>query len=197
MKKAIVAGLVIAMVVGLGLTFDGPNGNGAPSGYHKNLNIIGVPNDKNENYTGGNGSVVFVDRTGSTTFYVQGGNSYEIRDHDGTDGEVGTGPNPLSPDYEPGIIFPYDAAITGQTWRVQIWVRLVGPTDPGNTADWSSYYWDGAFWQPWASFTLSKSSKFSLKTAQLLANGYENMMWELDPGTKFRICQMRIYFLDE
>jgi len=38
--------------------------------------------------------------------------------------------------------------------------------------------------------------KFTEKTSALLADGYQDMMWELDPQTKFRICQMRIYLLD-
>src|SRR5439155_583967 len=37
-------------------------GNGAPSGSHYNLNIIGVSHDKNANMDQGSGSVIFVDR---------------------------------------------------------------------------------------------------------------------------------------
>ncbi len=36
-------------------------GNGAPSGAHYTLNIIGVPKDKSPNFTGGNGHRIFVD----------------------------------------------------------------------------------------------------------------------------------------
>jgi hypothetical protein len=218
MKKVIIASVIFAMVVGLGIAFaakpgndlDGYNGNGAPSGYHKNLNIIGVPNDKNENYTGGNGSVVFVDRTGPTVFYVGGGDHYEIVDHDGTDGYVGankppsvdgTSPNPdTDQDYWAGIIFPYNAAYEENpeinTWRVQIWMRLVGPMDEKNNAKWSPYYWDGAYWQPITEpFTISKTKKFSLRTSDLLKDGYKDVYWLFEPGDKFRNCQMRIYFL--
>src|SRR5216117_4021091 len=35
-------------------------GNGAPSGPHYNLNIIGVSHDKNPNMDGGSGNVIFV-----------------------------------------------------------------------------------------------------------------------------------------
>src|SRR5437764_4068738 len=35
-------------------------GNGAPSGSHYNLNIIGVSHDKNPNMDGGSGNVIFV-----------------------------------------------------------------------------------------------------------------------------------------
>ncbi len=184
----VAAGMVLSMVSML--AFAGPKGNGTPSGAHENINIIGVNNEKNENYTGGNGSTIFVSRTGSTQFYVHGGSSFAILDHDGTDGKVGTGLE------DPGLVFPYNAAIAEQTWRVQIWVRLLGPKS--SEVNWTSYYYDaaGATYVLWSSFTLSKSSKFTEKTGDLLANGYQDMLWELDPVTKFRLCQMRIFLLD-
>jgi len=163
-------------------------GNGAPSGQHYNLNIIGVPNQKNENFDGGEGARIFVLRTGTTTFYVHGGTSYQILDHDGTDGYVGWSRG------EPGIIFPYDATAS-PTWRVQIWVRLQGPLN--SEVHWISKYWDGSNYVLWDEFTLKKDapSKFTEKTSSLLADGYQDMLWILDPVTKFRICQMRIYLL--
>jgi len=165
-------------------------GNGTPSGPHCNLNIIGVPNAKNSNFDGGNGARIFVSRTGSTQFYVHGGSAYQILDHDGTDGKVGSN---LA---EPGIIFPYDATVVDHTWRVEIYVRLLGPK--GSEVDWTSYYYDtvGETYVLWSSFTLTKDTKFQLKTGDLLANGYQDMLWQLDPVTKFRICQMRIFLLD-
>jgi hypothetical protein len=39
-------------------------GNGAPSGSHYNLNIIGVPKDKTADMTGANGHVIFVQLNG-------------------------------------------------------------------------------------------------------------------------------------
>ncbi len=162
-------------------------GNGAPSGAHYNLNIIGVPNPKNDNFDGGNGARIFVDRTGSTMFYVHGGDSYQVLDRDGTDGKVGTGLT------DPGIIFPYDETAS-PTWRVQIWLRLVGPKDSSVT--WTSEYWDGSTYVFYATFNLDKSSKFSLHTSDLLKDGYQDMLWTLDPVTNFRVCQMRIFLLD-
>ncbi len=186
MKKILAIVLAIAMVATLtaGVAFAG-NGNGAPPGQHYNLNIIGVPNVKNANYSGGQGSVIFVSRTGSTMFYVNGGSSYEILDHDGTDGKVGTSIT------DPGIVFPYDP-VSG-TWQVAIYVRLLGPQ--GSQANWTSWYYDstGSIWVLYASFSLTKNTKFQLKTSSLLATGYQNMLWQLDPVTKYRICQMRIY----
>ncbi len=189
----VVAGLVLGMVSMFASA--GPNGNGAPSGFHENINIIGVKNPKSDNYSGGNGSTIFVDRTGSTQFYVQGGSSFQIVDHDGTDGFVGSGGKPTDSDYVPGLIFPYDATAT-PTWRVQIWVRLQGPKD--SSVYWTTKYFDGSEWAYWSEFPLRKDtpSKFTEKTSQMLADGYENMLWVLDSKTNFRICQMRIYLLD-
>lgn len=163
-------------------------GNGAPSGQHYNLNIIGVPNPKNVNFDGGNGARIFVDRTGTTQFYVHGGDSYQVLDRDGTDGKVGSGLN------DPGIIFPYDE--TSGTWQVQIWMRLVGPK--GSEVQWTSYYYDtaGATYVLYDTFSLEKSSKFTVHTSELLADGYQDMLWELDATTNFRVCQMRIFLLD-
>ena len=174
------------------------NGNGAPSGKHYNLNIIGAPKDKRnwDGDSGGNGARIFVDRTGQTVFWVGNGTSFAITDHDGTDGKVGTGIE------DPGIIFPYNPLETEHTWRVEIYIRMVGPK--GSGSDWASYVPGGTGftdpngdeWGLWDSFSLAKGEKFQLKTGSLLANRYEDMLWTLNPTGKFRICQMRIYLLD-
>lgn len=193
MKKSIVLaiGLILAsLTIMSAFAATATTGNGAPSGPHMNLNIIGVPNPKSENFDGGNGARIFVLRNGQTQFYVHGGDSYAVLDHDGTDGKVGTSLT------DPGIVFPYDATVVDHTWRVEIYVRLLGPK--GSEATWTSYYYDavGATYVLWDSFTLTKDTKFALKTGSLLANGYQDMLWELDPVAKYRICQMRIFLLD-
>ena len=61
-------------------------GNGAPSGPHYNLNIIGVK-DKNANLTGGNGRRIFVKLWGSDTkILLQEGPDFAVLDANGTDG---------------------------------------------------------------------------------------------------------------
>jgi hypothetical protein len=191
MKKILAIVLAVAMVASIaGIAFAqvAETGNGAPSGAHYNLNIIGVPNEKVD-FDGGNGARIFVSRNGPTTFYVNGGTSYEVLDRNGTDGEVGWSRT------QPGIIFPYDATAT-PTWRVQIWVRLEGPQ--GSSVQWTSAYFDGTEYVLYDQFTLTKdkSTKFTEKTGQLLADQYQDMLWTLDQKTNFRICQMRIYLLD-
>jgi len=72
-------------------------GNGAPSGSHFNLNIIGVSHDKNPNMNGnGSGNVIFVDlgsRTGDAVttkiLLSQAADGvFEVLDKNGTDGEA-------------------------------------------------------------------------------------------------------------
>ncbi len=197
MKKIVVAILVVAMLIVAAVptvVMAGTNGNGAPSGQHYNINLIGAPNEKNTNFDGGEGARIFVKRTGSTLFWVHGGDSFAIMDRDGTDGKVGSGIA------DPGIIFPYTGTpgVDGQ-WRVQIYLRQVGPA--GSGSDWTSYIpggddfvdENGQGWEYYDSFSLTKSSKFSVRTSELLSDSYQDMLWKLDPTGKFRICQMRIY----
>lgn len=164
-------------------------GNGAPSGKHYNLNVIGVPNQKNANFDGGQGSRIFILRTGVTQVYVHGGTSYAVLDHDGTDGVVGTDR------LNPGLILPYDAG-ADPTWRVKIYVRLLGPVD--SSIKWKVEYWDGSEWVLISEFTLNreKPAKFSLKNSQILADGFEDILWTWDEKQNFRIMQMRLYLMD-
>jgi hypothetical protein len=60
-------------------------GNGAPSGTHYNLNIIGVSNGKNANMSGGDGHRIFVPLSGSTKIGLTEGD-FAVLDANGTDG---------------------------------------------------------------------------------------------------------------
>ena len=200
MKKIVAVGLAVVMLLtltGTALAAKPPgkidSSNGAPSGAHYNLNIIGLPKgveydkDLNDNFTGGNGARIFISRKGTTQIYVQGRDEpFQILDHDGTDGVVGAAGYPGTP----GIILPYD----GGVYKCDVYVRLVGPK--GSSIKWQgAYYYDGDYVPIGTGFTLSKDggTKFSLKNLDLLADGYENLLWTLDNKTKFRICQVRIY----
>ncbi|HEX6845495.1 MAG TPA: hypothetical protein VF144_00890 [Chitinophagaceae bacterium] len=63
----------------------GTTGNGAPSGAHYNLNIIGVPKDKNPDFSGGNGRRIFVPLVGKTKILLKEG-EFDVLDANGTDG---------------------------------------------------------------------------------------------------------------
>jgi hypothetical protein len=65
-------------------------GNGAPSGAHYTLNIIGVPKDKSPSFTGGNGHRIFVDlgkngEPANTRINLAPGD-FGVLDANGTDG---------------------------------------------------------------------------------------------------------------
>jgi len=61
------------------------NGNGAPSGSHFNLNIIGVPQDKDADMTGNNGHRIFVPLEGNSRILLTEGD-FGVMDANGTDG---------------------------------------------------------------------------------------------------------------
>ncbi len=63
----------------------GGGGNGAPSGSHYNLNIIGVAHDKTADLSTGDGHRIFVDLSGSTKINLREGD-FLVLDANGTDG---------------------------------------------------------------------------------------------------------------
>ncbi len=65
------------------------NGNGAPSGSHYTLNIIGVPKDKTADMTGNNGHRIFVDLEGNNKILLTRspeGEDFAVLDANATDG---------------------------------------------------------------------------------------------------------------
>ena len=205
MNKRIVFSVFMALVMVItlaGVVFAKPKvndeyvGNGCPPGSHETINIIGVTNPKGwayEDMKGGNGSRIFVSRTGVTSFFVQADDHFAILDHDGTDGKVGEGN--ASKAYgegeitAAGILLPYDE----DAWQVEIYVKLLGPKD--SLANIKGYYLDGTdTWILIGTVDLDRnSSKFKCATGKLLADGYEDILWDLTPENNFKHLQMRIY----
>jgi hypothetical protein len=60
-------------------------GNGAPSGAHYNLNIIGVPQGKTASMDGNNGHRIFVNLDGISKIWLSQG-PFGVLDANGTDG---------------------------------------------------------------------------------------------------------------
>jgi hypothetical protein len=87
--------MAAALAVAIAPDVRGQTGNGAPSGPHYNLNIIGVSHDKSPNMNGG-GNVIFVDLgtksgTAVTTKILlsqAADGVFEVLDKNGTDGEA-------------------------------------------------------------------------------------------------------------
>lgn len=61
-------------------------GNGAPSGAHYNLNIIGVSKEKSADMDGNNGHRIFVNMTGKSKINLKEGDSFQVLDANGTKG---------------------------------------------------------------------------------------------------------------
>lgn len=88
-------------------------GNGAASGAHYNLNIIGVEKDKTADMTGNNGHRIFVGFEGKIKIKLTEGDDFQVMDANGTDGEASFQlPNP-DPDGD------------GMT-SYSIWIRPLG-----------------------------------------------------------------------
>jgi hypothetical protein len=83
--------LAFYMALALTLVFTGSahaTGNGAPSGYHYNLNIICVPKGKTADMTGTQGRTIFVPCEGPTKINLIEGTDFEVLDRNGTDGSA-------------------------------------------------------------------------------------------------------------
>ncbi len=94
-------------------------GNGAPSGDHYNLNLIGVPKNKTAEMTNNDGHRIFVPLWGKTKILLQEGATFNVLDANGTDGAAKFQlPNP-DPDNDGVTVY-------------SVWVRAVGK--PGGKA---------------------------------------------------------------
>jgi hypothetical protein len=91
MKKLIAIVLAVSLVLtlvlgsGIALADKDVTGNGAPSGPHYNLNIIGVQNPKTADMDGSNGHVIFVALSGKSKINLVEGDDYAVLDANGTD----------------------------------------------------------------------------------------------------------------
>jgi len=151
--------LSIAMaVVPYTLAAKDVTGNGAPSGAHYNLNIIGVPKEKQGGNWDNNGHRIFVKLWGKDTkIMLVKGESFNVKDSDGTDGKATL-----------QLIDPYPGDTTDTVFK--IFVRALGK--PGGSANMASGFIDelGNEWYSLESVTLKRNkgqSKFSDKTLEL------------------------------
>ncbi len=116
MKRTIA--LAIAAVLLLAVVIPAAAGNGAPSGPHYDLNIIGVPKGKTAPMTGSNGHVIFVSLDKPTKILLSAGD-FQVLDANGTDGSAAFQlPNP-------------DPTNSGQT-TYSVWARALGK--PGGSS---------------------------------------------------------------
>lgn len=85
MRKLLTAALTAAFVLGTGMVTAAGTGNGAPSGAHYTLNIIGVPKDKTAEMTDSNRHTIFTKLSGQTKILL-GSGDFQVIDGNGTDG---------------------------------------------------------------------------------------------------------------
>ena len=161
MKKIIAVALAVVMVLASGSTValaaNNETGNGCPSGPHYNLNIIGVPKQKNADMTGNNGHRIFVPLTGKANILLQEGD-FQVLDANGTDGKASFQlPNPD----------PENDGIT----LYSVYARALGK--PGGSSKTTPYITDanGTTWYSTESMILVRGtgkSKFTNVTKELL-----------------------------
>ena len=123
MKKLLVAIMAVILMsslsgVALAANYQ-PTGNGALSGPHYNLNIIGVPKDKTADMSNNNGHRIFVPLEGKSKIMLIEGDDFAVLDANGTKGSASFQlPNP-DPDGDGTTVY-------------SVWVRPVGK--PGGSA---------------------------------------------------------------
>jgi hypothetical protein len=123
MKRLVFVALVLTLMLAAALPVAADNpvtGNGAPSGPHYNLNLIGVPKDKTADMDGNNGHRIFVKLEGKSKILLYEGDNFQVLDANGTDndGAAFQLPNP-DPDND------------GVT-EYSVWARALGK--PGGSA---------------------------------------------------------------
>jgi hypothetical protein len=114
-------------------------GNGAPSGAHYNLNIIGVAKGKSADMTDSNRHTIFVwlGNGGAVTskIWLTRGDTFAVLDGNGTDNDgarfqLPCNTNLTDPDGEgPGILVP---CTEGESAAYEVWARALGK--PGGSA---------------------------------------------------------------
>lgn len=176
-------------------------GNGAPSGPHYNLNVIGVPKDKRGGTWENNGHRIFVKLWGADTkINLLPGDSFYVVDSDGTDGTATL-----------QLMDPYPGTTTVAVYK--IYVRALGK--PSGAANLTSAFVDeyGNIWYSLGSVTLMRQkgrSVFDDRTLEmttiyadfdgdgmperhyLFDNELWQYFWEYD-NQGLKLLQIRIY----
>ena len=182
-------------------------GNGAPSGAHYNLNIIGVPKEKNGGTWNNDGHRIFVKLWGADTkIMLVPGETFNVIDSDGTDGQATF-----------QMMDPYPETTTTAVYK--IFVRACGT--PGGSMGMTTGFYDenGVPWYSLESVNLTRTkgqSKFTDKTLELTTiyvditpddlvdnpvrlylfdNALYDYFWDYD-NAGLKLLQIRIYVLE-
>jgi len=150
--------LTIALTTIMVTALPAAAGNGAPSGPHYNLNIIGVPKEKSASMDGNSGHRIFVPLEGKANIYLQEGDTFAVLDGNGTDGK-GSFQLP-NPDPENDGLTVYS-----------VWARALGKPGGSSTTTTCAYDLAGELWCSVESMVMVREtggSKFENVTKQLL-----------------------------
>jgi hypothetical protein len=145
MKKLLTISIVLALTITLGYGFAFANqdqtGNGAPSGAHYNLNLIGVPKNKTADMTDNNGRRIFVKLWGKTKIWLGEGEDFTVLDANGTDGNGATFqlPNP-DPDNDGVTLYSVFARALGKPGGQSSTTTCFQAEVDGNLEDYCSMY---------------------------------------------------------
>ena len=165
--------LALALIVGFMPQISGATGNGAPSGSHYNLNIIGVPKGKTADMSNTSGHSLFVKLDGKTSIWLcESGvdeacadvDDFAIIDRNGTDGSATFAlPDPIT---ECDSVV--DPTTTCTTWY-SVFARA--PGNSGGSANMTTCATDPGTGEEVCSlqvFSVTHSSKFQNVTKYLL-----------------------------
>ena len=187
MKKTIIlaATLVLAALILVpALAATATTGNGAPSGPHFNLNIIGVPKEKNGGTWDNDGHRIFVKLWGvDTKIWLVAGDTFNVIDSDGTDGSA-----------KLQLMDPYPGDTTTSVYK--IYVRALGT--PGGKMGMTTGFLDefGNYWYSLESVNLTRStgqSKFTDKTLELTTIYVDITADEIDNPIRYNLFDNALY----
>src|SRR6266481_3415072 len=218
MKKPWLVLVGAAVTLGAAVTSMAQTGNGAPSGAHYELGIIGVTDPKTQPLTGSNRHTIFVGLgsakkgvTVTTNIYLTQG-PFAVCDGNGFDPATACDGSPVSGAGN-GAVFQLpcdtvtDTCLTGTSQAYTIWARAVGTpggksvvttcgtTDLGavicSTA--SEVFMRGSGQQKFKDVTTELTTiDTTLGTVSLFATGFENFFWQYN-NTGLKLLQVRFY----
>jgi hypothetical protein len=176
-------------------------GNGAPTGAHYNLNIIGVSKDKTASMDGNNGGRIFVPLYGKTNIGLREGDTYQVIDANGTDNNGASFQLP-NPD-------PNNDGVT----EYSVWARALGKPGGKSSTTTCATDVDGTLWCSVYSMVLVRSkgqsnftdvskdllyiyadidSDGALERVPLFDSALQGYFWSYD-NNGLKLAQLRFY----
>jgi hypothetical protein len=201
MKRMFFLTIALVIILATAIPAAAGTGNGAPSGPHYNLNIIGVPKGKTASMDDNSGHRIFVPLEGKTSIWLKEGDTYAVLDANGTDGNGASFQLP-NPD-------PDNDGIT----KYSVWARALGKPGGTSTTTTCAYDLEGELWCSIYSMVLVRekgASKFENVTKKLLyvyvdlngdgtaeryplfSDALVNYFWDYD-NNGLKLAQLRFY----